>query len=71
MYKVVIYLTPYMASKNNARPSDYHNIKKSMPCLASFFDALSGVKKMLNFVLAITCPASANEVSDVDSNYLY
>merc|ERR1719309_683045 len=34
-----------------------------MPCLASFFDAMSGVKKLTNFVPAITCPHSANEPS--------
>ena len=34
-----------------------------MPCLASFFDAMSGVKKQPNFIPAINCPTSANEPS--------
>ena len=34
-----------------------------MPCLASFFDAVSGVKKLLNFLPVITCPTSAFEAS--------
>jgi len=31
-----------------------------MPCLASFFDAVSGVKKLTNFISAINCPTLAN-----------
>jgi len=34
-----------------------------MPCLASFFHATSGVKKLADMVPAITCPTSANEDS--------
>jgi len=34
-----------------------------MPCLASVFDAMSGVKKLPNFIPAITCPISAFEAS--------
>ena len=34
-----------------------------MPCLASFFYAMSGVKKLLNFVPAINFPTSAYEPS--------
>ena len=34
-----------------------------MPCLASFFDAMSGVKKLPNFIPAINCPHSAFEPS--------
>jgi len=34
-----------------------------MPCLASFFDALFGVKKLANFVPAINYPTSAFEPS--------
>ena len=37
-----------------------------MPCLASFFDAMSGVKKLTNFMHAITCPTSAHESSSVE-----
>jgi len=36
-----------------------------MPCLASFFDAMSGVKKLKNITPAITYPTSANEPSNV------
>ena len=36
-----------------------------MPCMASFFDAMSGVKNLLNFIPAITCPISAFEASIV------
>jgi len=32
-----------------------------MPCLASLFDAMSGVKKLTNFIHSITCSTSANE----------
>ena len=35
--------------------------EKLMPCLASFFDAISGVKKLNTFTPAINCPTSANE----------
>jgi len=34
-----------------------------MPCLASFFDAMSGVKKLPQYHAAINCPTSANEAS--------
>ena len=34
-----------------------------MPCLAQFFDTMSGVKKLTNIVPAINCPISANEAS--------
>jgi len=34
-----------------------------MQCLALLFDAMSGVKKLRNFILAITSPTSANEPS--------
>ena len=34
-----------------------------MPCLASFFDAMSGVKKLVKFIPVINCPASAFEPS--------
>jgi len=37
---------------------------KSMPCLASFFDAMSGVKNQSNFVPVINCSTSANKPSD-------
>jgi len=36
-----------------------------MPCLASFFDAMSGVKKLPSFVPAVTWPNSANEHSKI------
>jgi len=32
-----------------------------MPCLALFFDAMSGVKKLANLYPAIYCPTSAFE----------
>jgi len=32
-----------------------------MPFLASLFNAMSGFKKLTNFIPAITCPTSANE----------
>jgi len=35
-----------------------------MPCLASFFDAMSGVKKLPDFNAAINCPHSAFEPSN-------
>jgi len=35
----------------------------SMPCLASFFDAMSGVKKLTNLYPAINCTTSVNEPS--------
>jgi len=35
-----------------------------MPCLASFFDAMSGVKKLTNFSAAINCKSSADEPSN-------
>ena len=41
------------------------SIDYSMPCLASFFDAMSGVKKLTNFMPAITCPTPAYEASFV------
>jgi len=34
-----------------------------MPCLASFFDAMFGVKKLTNFNATINCPTKANEPS--------
>jgi len=34
-----------------------------MPCMVSFFDAMSGVKKLTKFILAITCQTSVNESS--------
>jgi len=34
-----------------------------VPFLAPFFDAMSGVKKLANFIPAITCPTSAFEPS--------
>jgi len=42
-----------------------------MPCLASFFDALSGVKKRSNFIPAITCQTSAFEPSNVCGVWLF
>ena len=33
----------------------------SMPCLASFFDAMSGVKKLAGFIPEINCPTSEFE----------
>ena len=36
-----------------------------MPCLASFFDAMSGVKKLTNFEAVITCTTLAFEASDM------
>ena len=36
-----------------------------MPDEASFFDAMSGVKKLTNFMHAITCPIPACEPSNV------
>jgi len=38
-------------------------LQKSMPCLALFFDAMSGVKKLTNFIPAIICSTLANEPS--------
>jgi len=35
-----------------------------MPCLASLFDAMSGVKKLPNFHAVINCPTSAFEPSN-------
>jgi len=40
-----------------------------MPCLASFFDAMSGVKKLPNFVPAISYPTSAFEPSNMLEQY--
>jgi len=34
-----------------------------MPCLALFFNVIFGVKKLTNFIAAITCPTLANESS--------
>ena len=43
-----------------------------MPCLKSFANAMSGVKKMTNFVAAITCPSLAFEPSYIErSIYTY
>jgi len=28
----------------------------SMPCLAIFFDVMTGVKKLIDFITVITCP---------------
>ena len=39
--------------------SGYPTTKKSMPCLASFCDAMSGVNKVVKFIPAIICPTSA------------
>jgi len=63
--KFTTFLTPDMASKNDARHGIgvFLALNKSMPCLASFFDAMSGVKKLPNFVPAINCTSSANELS--------
>jgi len=40
-------------------------IDQSMPSLASVFDAMFGVKKLTNFLPAITCTTLANEPSNV------
>jgi len=40
-------------------------IEQSMPCQASFFDAMFGVKKPTNFYAAITGPTSANEAQTI------
>ena len=42
-----------------------------MPCLASFFDAMSGVKKMLHFNPVITYPTSAFPPSTLGWVYIY
>ena len=31
--------------------------------MTSFFDAISGVKKLINFILAITYPTTANRIT--------
>jgi len=49
---------PHTASGN-------HSIDYSMPCLASFFGAMSGVKKLSNLIHAITCQASAYKASEL------
>jgi len=41
-----------------------------MPRLASFFGAMSGIKKLTNFIPAITCPTSANDPSGINSSDL-
>jgi len=47
------FLTPDMASKKDARHgiglTQHRMIECQLPCLASLFDAMSGIKK-LNFV---------------------
>ena len=43
--------------------SGHPNTEKSMPRRASFFDAMSGVKKLTGFIPAITCATLANETS--------
>ena len=49
----VVYKTkPYVAS-------GIPNSDKFMPCLTSFFDAMSNVKKQLNFIPTITYTTSA------------
>jgi len=40
-------------------------LNNPMPCLASFFDAMPGVKKLINFMHTINCPTSAFEPSTV------
>jgi len=45
--------------------SSYPNIDYLMPCLASFFDAMSGVKKLTNFMHSITYQTSAYKPSAV------
>jgi len=63
--KFASFLTPYMASKNDETDitSNKPSSDWSMSCLASFFDAMSGVKKLSNFIPAINCPTSAFEPS--------
>ena len=41
-----------------------------MPCLAAFFDTMSGVKKFTTFVPAINCPLSEFEPSFDDFTFL-
>ena len=50
--------------------------EKLMPCLASFFDAMSGVKKLMYFHAVIASPhtafkASYNYLAIVCSGYFY
>ena len=63
--KIYRFLTSNMAStKMPDMASGFYPITdQSMPCLASFSDAMSGVKKLTNSVPAITCPASSNKPS--------
>ena len=42
-------------------------LNKTMPCLASFFDDMSGVKMLTNCVPGIDCLTSANEASIIIS----
>jgi len=40
-------------------------LDNSMPCLASVFEAMSGVQKQTNVYAAINCTSSANQASNV------
>jgi len=59
-------LTPDMASKMYQKWIMASKMDNPMPCLASFFDAISGVKKLPNFVPVINCTTSANEPSFIE-----
>ena len=53
---------PYTAKKQcNDMASCYLSIDLLIPCLASFSDAVSGVKNLTIFVPAIICLISANK----------
>jgi len=67
--KFVSFMTPNMASKMKKRCQAWHRVvplmnEQSMPCLASFFDAISGVKNLAKFQAVITDTTSAFEASN-------
>ena len=61
------FLTPYLASESlqiwSTQSLPCTMRQKKMPYLALFFDAMSGVKKLTNFMHSITCPTPAYEAS--------
>ena len=58
------FLTPDMASKNDARHDiDLFSAEITRCHVSMFFDTMSGVKKLATFIPAINCPISAFEPS--------
>jgi len=47
--------------------SGYPSTEYPMPCLASFFDAMSGVKNLTNLYPAFNCKTLANEASFIEA----